>query len=247
MRAMPPPVSAPGMRPCVCLSVPCDVALTCALCPLVRFQLRNQRMWLFPVPLLQLQSPQTLCKCPTRRSRTQSRNAAGNGTRRSLRGACTGSPRPDLSPPPRSRPLMCECILPDCLEAGLTCCAGCRDGTLTETNSGGTFAKNASDWHWLYPVIPAKLKELHDDGESTCVSVSMPACSCYLVSFAPPCSISAGFKIVIISNQKGVDSGKTPLADVQGRFEQIARAAGMPMQLFFATDDSFYRKVCFYS
>ena len=54
----------------------------------------------------------------------------------------------------------------------------------------------------------------------------------------------AGYKIVIMSNQKGVSSGKTPLAAVTGRFEQIARAAGVPMQMYFATEDSFYRKPC---
>ena len=56
--------------------------------------------------------------------------------------------------------------------------------------------------------------------------------------------VTAGYKIVIMSNQKGVDSGKTNLSDVTGRFEQFARDADVPMQLFFCTDDSFYRKPC---
>ena len=67
-----------------------------------------------------------------------------------------------------------------------------------------------------------------------CVS----ACVCVCVCVRP------GFKIVILSNQKGVGSGKTPLAEAKGRFEQIARAAGVPVQMFFATDETFYRKPC---
>lgn len=38
------------------------------------------------------------------------------------------------------------------------------DWTLIKTKSGGTFAKSAKDWEFLYPEVPKKLKQLHVEG-----------------------------------------------------------------------------------
>lgn len=76
------------------------------------------------------------------------------------------------------------------------------------------------------------------------MTVSAPSFICCTLCQRIPSSCPAGYKVVIMSNQKGVQSGKTKLSDVTGRFEQIARSAAIPMQMMFATGDSFYRKPC---
>ncbi len=38
------------------------------------------------------------------------------------------------------------------------------DSTLVEPKSGAKFPRNRTDWVWLYPEIPDKLKQLHKDG-----------------------------------------------------------------------------------
>lgn len=37
-------------------------------------------------------------------------------------------------------------------------------GCLITPKSGQAFPKNASDWKWLYPSIPGKLRSLHEEG-----------------------------------------------------------------------------------
>lgn len=88
------------------------------------------------------------------------------------------------------------------------------DSTLVETASNSAFAKNASDWKWFCPEVPAVLQRLHREG----------------------------FKLVIMSNQLGITKGNTTHAEVQGRMEQVVRAAGVPMQCFYATHNDFCRK-----
>jgi len=39
-----------------------------------------------------------------------------------------------------------------------------QDGTLIRVKSGARFASSAADWTWLYPKVPAKLKEVHAEG-----------------------------------------------------------------------------------
>ncbi len=88
------------------------------------------------------------------------------------------------------------------------------DSTLVDTKSGATFAKNSSDWQWLFPEVPRVLQA----------------------------AAASGFKLAIMSNQLGVSKGQVTLADVQGRMEQVVAAAGVPMQCFFSTNNDFFRK-----
>lgn len=53
------------------------------------------------------------------------------------------------------------------------------DCTLINTKSGAKFAKNAGDWVYWDEKVPAKLRELYNDG----------------------------YKIVIFTNQKGISTG----------------------------------------
>jgi len=39
-----------------------------------------------------------------------------------------------------------------------------QDGTLIRVKSEARFASSAADWAWLYPKVPAKLKEMHAEG-----------------------------------------------------------------------------------
>lgn len=62
------------------------------------------------------------------------------------------------------------------------------DGTLIVTKSGKRFAQNDSDWQWFHPTrVPGKLSELLADG----------------------------YKLVLFSNQNGVEKGKVSVAEVQ--------------------------------
>lgn len=39
-----------------------------------------------------------------------------------------------------------------------------QDGTLIKTKSGKKFPTGKTDWQWLFPVVPGKLKKLHSEG-----------------------------------------------------------------------------------
>uniref|UniRef100_A0A0G4EZI3 Polynucleotide kinase 3'-phosphatase n=1 Tax=Chromera velia CCMP2878 TaxID=1169474 RepID=A0A0G4EZI3_9ALVE len=89
------------------------------------------------------------------------------------------------------------------------------DGTLVVTKSGGAFAKDASDWKLLDPKkVKESLQRLHRDG----------------------------FLLQIVTNQKGVTTGKTSINDVMGRIEGVVKALDVPIQVFAATGDDMYRK-----
>jgi DNA 3'-phosphatase len=89
------------------------------------------------------------------------------------------------------------------------------DGTLVIPKSGDKFAKDPSDWRWLYPDIPTKLRRLHEEGN----------------------------RIAIISNQSGVPQYHT-LSEVQQKFDNVASALGVPVDMFFAVKKDLYRKPC---
>eukprot|EP00301_Raphidiophrys_heterophryoidea_P009772 c1456_g1_i1.p1 GENE.c1456_g1_i1~~c1456_g1_i1.p1 ORF type:complete len:470 (-),score=145.51 c1456_g1_i1:100-1443(-) len=89
------------------------------------------------------------------------------------------------------------------------------DGTLTDTASGKTFAKNREDWRLFDPCVPAKLRALHEEG----------------------------YKIVIFSNQNGIAKGKTTAKDVQHKVNKLVTACSdVPIQVLMATDEDENRK-----
>ena len=88
------------------------------------------------------------------------------------------------------------------------------DSTLITPSSGKTHPQGRSDWRWLFDCVPDKLKELHENG----------------------------YKIVIISNQKGISKGQTTAATVQGKIDDLQKDCGVPLCAILATEDDEYRK-----
>ncbi len=81
------------------------------------------------------------------------------------------------------------------------------DSTLTLTKGTHTFCRNATDWRWWGPSVPKKLKEAHEEG----------------------------FKIVIITNQNGIGTGKFSAAELKKKFGYMHKDLGVPFQILAAT------------
>eukprot|EP01129_Flabellula_baltica_P013739 TRINITY_DN6441_c0_g1_i1.p1 TRINITY_DN6441_c0_g1~~TRINITY_DN6441_c0_g1_i1.p1 ORF type:complete len:454 (-),score=107.27 TRINITY_DN6441_c0_g1_i1:22-1383(-) len=88
------------------------------------------------------------------------------------------------------------------------------DDTLIKVASGRKFPTGRDDWEWWDPSVPAKLKSLHDDG----------------------------FKIVILSNQNGIEKGKTKASDVCSKIIDLCEELDFPMQAFLALSNDNMRK-----
>nr|XP_054763996.1 bifunctional polynucleotide phosphatase/kinase-like [Lytechinus pictus] len=88
------------------------------------------------------------------------------------------------------------------------------DYTLIKPKSGKKWPTGPSDWMLLNDKVEKKLKELHKDG----------------------------YKIVIISNQRGIEKGHTKPTDFQLKINQIANALQLPIQCFASTGENHYRK-----
>ncbi|OWF41319.1 bifunctional polynucleotide phosphatase/kinase-like [Mizuhopecten yessoensis] len=90
------------------------------------------------------------------------------------------------------------------------------DGTIITTKSGRVFPKDNADWKILYPEVPGKLKKLHEQG----------------------------YKVVLFTNQKGVEKGKTLIEDLQQKFTAMLKLMGVSAQILISTGDGVYRKPC---
>ncbi|KAH8383956.1 hypothetical protein KR009_011419 [Drosophila setifemur] len=88
------------------------------------------------------------------------------------------------------------------------------DGTIIKTKSGNVFPKNTDDWQIIFPEVPVKLKTLIRDG----------------------------FKVCFFTNQAGIARGKVNLDDFKVKIKQIVAKLGVPIQVFIAVGDGFYRK-----
>mmetsp|Transcript_8974 Transcript_8974/g.11896 ORF Transcript_8974/g.11896 Transcript_8974/m.11896 type:complete len:509 (-) Transcript_8974:211-1737(-) len=88
------------------------------------------------------------------------------------------------------------------------------DGTLIETKSGKSFAQNAKDWKFWRPCVPEKLREL----------------------------VAEGFKVVIISNQLGLEKGKTTVKELATKVTAILEQVDAPIDAFFAGASDIFRK-----
>ncbi|KAI8092988.1 polynucleotide kinase 3 phosphatase-domain-containing protein [Halteromyces radiatus] len=87
------------------------------------------------------------------------------------------------------------------------------DSTLITTKSGKTFASNSDDWKWWHTNIPERLMDLY----------------------------SQGYKIVIFSNQNGLNSEKR-IRDFKIKLDTILGQLSMPVLLYAAMKKDQYRK-----
>ncbi|KAJ3023950.1 UNVERIFIED_CONTAM: hypothetical protein HDU68_008392 [Siphonaria sp. JEL0065] len=97
------------------------------------------------------------------------------------------------------------------------------DGTVTLSGGSHVFSKSSSDWRFVHPTnTKAKLLQLHEDG----------------------------FRIVIISNQKGLlEESKKKAAKSEtkeeifkGKVAYVAGSLGIPLLVLAALDDGHFRK-----
>ncbi|KAJ9450900.1 bifunctional polynucleotide phosphatase/kinase [Diplonema papillatum] len=108
------------------------------------------------------------------------------------------------------------------LDGGVKGCAKVMgfdmDDTLIKTKSGNVFAKTADDWQWLCPEVPKVLRKLIEDG----------------------------MKIVIFSNQSGIDGKKgydtAKAKAIQTKISNIAKSLGYALQAFVSTKTDINRK-----
>jgi len=88
------------------------------------------------------------------------------------------------------------------------------DGTLIQTKSGHKFPKDKSDWRWVDDNVKQKLKEQYKKGS----------------------------KIVIFTNQAGIERKLTNFEIITTKLADMARDIGVPLPTFVATADNLYRK-----
>ena len=90
------------------------------------------------------------------------------------------------------------------------------DGTITETKSGRLpFQTTPDDWRFLFPCVRKKLKAVH----------------------------SAGYKLVIFTNQGGMNYGSPSEEDFKLKLQAVMESLGdLPVILFAAIGDNEYRK-----
>lgn len=83
------------------------------------------------------------------------------------------------------------------------------DDTVVTRKSGAKFPKDADDWIFLNDKVSPAIKKLAEDG----------------------------FKIIIFTNQLGVEKGKTNPEHIKIKVGNIAKAIGVEMQVFVATSE----------
>jgi bifunctional polynucleotide phosphatase/kinase len=80
------------------------------------------------------------------------------------------------------------------------------DGTLIVPKNQTKYPSGPTDWKWLFPGVKTKLQQLHADG----------------------------WKVVIFSNQAGIEKGRERLDHVTGKIIDISQELGFPLQAFIA-------------
>jgi len=88
------------------------------------------------------------------------------------------------------------------------------DDTLIRTKTGHSFPKDETDWVFWHDKVVVTVQEYH----------------------------SKGFKIVIITNQGGIEKGSTKLEHIQKKIEMIVKEINVPVQAMIATHKNYYRK-----
>ncbi|KAI6174071.1 Transporter, major facilitator family protein [Aphelenchoides besseyi] len=85
-----------------------------------------------------------------------------------------------------------------------------RNGTIVKTKSGNVFPRDTNDWQLWSPLIKSKLLELQEEG----------------------------FKIVIFTNQRGIESGKVVANEFKRKITNVIKA----LNVFISTGSLNYRK-----
>ncbi|KAF9190919.1 hypothetical protein BGZ51_008068 [Haplosporangium sp. Z 767] len=88
------------------------------------------------------------------------------------------------------------------------------DQTLISVNGKHKWPKNADDWVWWAPKVPARLKEIADEG----------------------------YTIVVITNQNGLDGNAKKQAEMRLKFEKICSQLQLPMWILISMQKDHYRK-----
>lgn len=88
------------------------------------------------------------------------------------------------------------------------------DGTLITTKSGKVFPVNSHDWRILLSQCEARLHSL----------------------------IGEGYKLVIITNQRGLAKGYSHEADFKAKVEYVLKKLAVPAQVYVSVGHGFYRK-----
>lgn len=88
------------------------------------------------------------------------------------------------------------------------------DDTLVACKSGAKFPNGRKDWKWLHPCVPEVLKKHYD----------------------------MGFKIVIFTNQAGVEKKHAKVGDLTGKITDLCGILGFPMQALMACATDHWRK-----
>ncbi|KAH7981894.1 hypothetical protein HPB52_001455 [Rhipicephalus sanguineus] len=88
------------------------------------------------------------------------------------------------------------------------------DGTLITTKSGKVFPVNSADWRILLSATEARLRSL----------------------------VEEGYKIVIITNQRGLAKSQSHEADFKNKVERILKTLAVPAQVYVSVGHGFYRK-----
>lgn len=88
------------------------------------------------------------------------------------------------------------------------------DGTIIKTKSGKSNPVNGQDWVFWNPCVPKKIQEVK----------------------------AKGFRVIIVTNQKGISLGFTTLNEIQSKIHTFSKQIGVEMSAFIATKDDDYRK-----
>ncbi|XP_029842811.1 bifunctional polynucleotide phosphatase/kinase isoform X1 [Ixodes scapularis] len=88
------------------------------------------------------------------------------------------------------------------------------DGTLITTKSGKVFPVNSHDWRILLPQVETKLQSLLADG----------------------------FKVVIITNQRGLAKSHSHESEFKSKVEHILKRLDIPAQVYVCSGHGFFRK-----
>jgi bifunctional polynucleotide phosphatase/kinase len=88
------------------------------------------------------------------------------------------------------------------------------DGTLITPKSGKAFPVDRYDWTWWDSSVPLLLVKLYEDG----------------------------YKIVIFTNQAGLEKGKTKKSDITGKILDIIKKLKIPIQVFISGSEGLYYK-----
>jgi bifunctional polynucleotide phosphatase/kinase len=88
------------------------------------------------------------------------------------------------------------------------------DGTLIQTKSGKRYPRDENDWVFFNKHVITEIKRLYKDN----------------------------YRIIFISNQKGMSSGSTNVDQWKAKLDQITSQIKVPVEIYAATSSDMYRK-----